>query len=73
VYLREAAGWGAPIYVKASNTGQYDRFGISVDVSGTTFVCGASGEASLATGINGTSPGQADNSGASIGAAYIFR
>lgn len=56
-------------YMKASNTGVGDIFGISVAVSGNTVVVGAPGEDSNATGVNGN---QADNSAWSAGAAYVF-
>jgi hypothetical protein len=56
-------------YLKASNTGGNDRFGISVAVSGDTVVVGASGEDSNATGVNGN---QADNSLSRSGAAYVY-
>jgi len=56
-------------YLKASNTGQNDRFGSSVAVSGDTVVVGAPGEDSNATGVNGN---QASNSAPDSGAAYVF-
>src|SRR5262249_39444615 len=56
-------------YLKASNTGAGDGFGISVAISGDTVVVGAHGEDSNATGVNGN---QADNSASSSGAAYVF-
>ena len=56
-------------YVKASNTGNGDYFGIWVAVSGDTVVVGATGELSSATGVNGD---QTDNSAFAAGAAYVF-
>ena len=56
-------------YVKASNTGGGDQFGISVAISGDTVVVGAFGEDSDATGVNGD---QTDDSADSAGAAYVF-
>ncbi|NOT57501.1 MAG: histidine kinase, partial [Deltaproteobacteria bacterium] len=56
-------------YLKASNTGANDQFGRSVAVAGDTVVVGALGEASAATGVNGT---QADNTAGGAGAAYVF-
>jgi hypothetical protein len=56
-------------YLKASNTGAGDRFGVSVAISGNTVVVGASQEASAATGVDGN---QADNSVPNRGAAYVF-
>ena len=56
-------------YLKASNTGTNDGFGISVAVSGDTVVVGARFEDSNATGVNGN---QSNNSATSSGAAYVF-
>ena len=56
-------------YLKASNTGYQDHFGLSVAVSNDTIVVGAFGESSNATGVNGN---QSDNSASSAGAAYVF-
>ena len=58
-------------YFKASNTGDTDRFGLSVSMSndGNTLVFGASQEDSNATGINGN---EADNSLSNAGAVYVF-
>src|SRR5262249_49575291 len=61
--------WSQQAYLKASNTGGGDEFGISVAVSGDTVVVGARFEASNATGVNGN---QADNSASQSGAAYVF-
>ncbi len=56
-------------YLKASNTGEDDHFGISVAISGDTVVVGAAGEDSAATGVNG----DGGNDGApDSGAAYVF-
>ncbi len=76
--LVEAGGARYPItidpiaqqaYLKASNTGAGDAFGYAVAVSGDTVVVGAIGEASNATGVNGS---QADDSAFNSGAAYVF-
>jgi FG-GAP repeat len=56
-------------YLKASNTGVGDFFGISVAVSASTVVVGAPYEDSNATGVDGD---QADNSAPNAGAAYVF-
>lgn len=45
---------------------------MSLSADGNTLVVGAPGEASAATGINNTSPGQGDNSADSAGAVYVF-
>ena len=70
VFTRTGGVWSQQAYVKASNTGASDAFGISVALSGDTLVVGAPGEASAATGLNGN---QADDSSAGAGAAYIYR
>ncbi len=70
VFVRDGAGiWSQQAYLKASNTGTRDQFGISVAVSGDTVVVGARWEDSNATGVNGN---QANNSAANSGAAYVF-
>jgi hypothetical protein len=70
VFTRDASSvWSQQSYVKASNTGAGDRFGISVDVDGDTLVVGASEEDSNATGIEGD---QADNNANAAGAVYVF-
>eukprot|EP00808_Paulinella_micropora_P005985 g26497.t1 len=56
-------------YLKPTNTGSYDYFGLAVSVSGNTLVVGAYYEDSCATGINGN---EADNSCDGAGAVYVF-
>jgi len=56
-------------YVKASNTGAGDLFGLTVAVSGDTLVSGAELEGSAATGVNGN---QADNNASLAGAVYVY-
>ncbi len=69
-FVRDAGGiWSQQAYLKASNTGAVDQFGLSVAVSGDTVVVGAFGESSNATGVNGA---QGDNSALASGAAYVF-
>ncbi|PYK69864.1 MAG: hypothetical protein DME45_00380 [Verrucomicrobia bacterium] len=69
VFVRNGSSWSQQAYLKASNTGAGDLFGISVAISGDTVVVGAQLEASAATGINGN---QSDNSAPDAGAAYVF-
>ena len=69
VFTRTAGSWTQQAYLKASNTGASDYFGISVAVSGDTAVIGAVSESSSTTGVGGN---QADNSAAVSGAAYVF-
>jgi hypothetical protein len=69
VFVRSGSTWSQQAYLKASNTGAFDRFGGSVAISGNTIVVGADWEDSAATGINGN---QGSNSAANSGAAYVF-
>jgi len=71
VFSRSGATWTQQAYVKASNTGANDQFGISVALSGdgNTLAVGANGEDSAATGIGGN---QADNTAPDAGAVYVF-
>jgi hypothetical protein len=73
VYVSDAfRGPSLEQYLKASNTGGNDNFGVSVALSsdGSTLAVGAYREASNATGVDGN---QADNSGRENGAVYVFR
>ena len=69
VFVRDGTNWTQQAYLKASNTGNADRFGRSVGVSGNVVVVGAPNEDSNAIGVNGN---QSNNSAANAGAAYIF-
>jgi hypothetical protein len=64
--------WSQKAYVKASNTGEYDMFGVSIALSddGSMLAVGAPGEASSGAGINGEK--QDDDSFADAGATYMF-
>ena len=65
VFVRSGESWTQQAFLKASNSGGDDNFGIAVDIDGDTIVVGAYGEAS-----NGSGP--ADNSALQAGAAYVF-
>jgi len=71
VFVRDAGAWSQQAYVKASNTGADDDFGISVALSGDgdTLAVGAFVEDSSATGIGGS---QTNNSATDSGAVYVF-
>ncbi|MBI3819443.1 MAG: FG-GAP repeat protein [Planctomycetes bacterium] len=69
VFVRSGTTWSQQAYLKASNTGTSDRFGLSVSVTGDTIAVGAPYESSHATGVDGD---QSDNSTLSSGAAYVF-
>jgi hypothetical protein len=72
VFRRSGTSWTQEAYLKASNTGRNDGFGHSVAISGDTIAVSAADEDSAATGVNGSSPGQDDDSMASAGAVYVF-
>jgi hypothetical protein len=71
VLTRSGATWTHQAYVKASNTGAGDQFGLSIALSadGNTLAVGAPSEDSNAIGIDGN---QADNSAGGAGAVYVF-
>jgi hypothetical protein len=70
VFVREGEVWSQQAYVKASNPGSGDSFGLRVALSddGHTLAVGAHNEASNATGIDGN---QNDDS-EYAGAVYVF-
>jgi hypothetical protein len=70
VFRRTGATWQQEAYVKASNTGFADSFGLSVALSGDTLAVAANNEDSAAQGIGGN---QADNTAMDSGAVYVFR
>ncbi|NOY89657.1 MAG: hypothetical protein GXP55_00510 [Deltaproteobacteria bacterium] len=71
VFTRTGATWTQQAYVKASNTGIGDTFGLALALTsdGSTLAVGADYERSAATGIGGD---QDDNSRPVAGAAYMF-
>jgi hypothetical protein len=69
VFVRSGTSWSQLAYLKASNTGANDEFGVSAAVSGDTVAVGAYLEDSDATGVNGD---QSNNNASVAGAAYVF-
>ena len=71
VFTRQDQAWTQEAYLKASNTGDNDSFGSSLDLSadGNVLVVGANQESSSATGVDGD---QLDDSATGAGAAYVF-
>jgi hypothetical protein len=71
IFSRTANTWSQQAYVKASNTGSDDHFGVSISLSadGNTLGVGATGESSSSTGINGN---QGDKSAVASGAVYVY-
>ncbi|MEN9577113.1 MAG: hypothetical protein RJA70_122 [Pseudomonadota bacterium] len=70
VFVRSGSTWTQQAYIKASNTGAYDQFGVSVALDGDTLAVGAYGEDSNSTWIGGD---QTNNSTESSGAVYVFK
>jgi hypothetical protein len=72
VYSRSGTAWTQQSYVKASNTGAGDGFGVSVALSsnGGTRVIGAQSEDGNATGIGGN---QGDNTALNAGAVFVYQ
>ena len=71
VFVRSGGLWQQQAYLKASNTGAGDEFGLTLSLSGdgNTLAVGADREGSAATGINGN---QSDNMASTAGAVYVF-
>ena len=69
VFVRGGAIWTQQAYLKASNTGSGQNFGLSLCLVGDTLATGAPGESSAATGVGGN---QGDNTAPGAGAAYVF-
>jgi hypothetical protein len=69
IFVRDGATWSDEAYLKASNAGALDRFGVALALDGDTLVVGAPFEDSKATGIDGD---EAHDGWESAGAAYIF-
>ena len=70
VFSQSGGTWIQQAYIKASNIGAGDNFGISVALSGDTLAVGATGEDSITQGV-GTVPDDLDPD-ANSGAVYIF-
>jgi hypothetical protein len=69
VFRRTGTGWQQEAYLKASNSGADDFFGVSVALSDDTLAVGALYEDSAAQGVEGN---QDDNFATNSGAVYIF-
>jgi len=69
VFIKSANGWHQQAYLKASNIGGNDYFGVSVAIYDNTIVVGAIGESSNTSGINGN---QSNDSSINSGAAYVY-
>jgi len=71
IYSITASYLSQQAYIKASNTGEGDRFGYSVAISGDTLAVGTPYEDSNATGVN-DEDGQSDDNAFDSGAVYVF-
>ena len=71
VFIRSGTTWTQQAYVKASNTGLGDFFGVSLSLSGdgNSLAVGAAQEGSNAAGIGGD---QSNNSTSKAGAVYLY-
>jgi uncharacterized protein (TIGR03437 family) len=69
LFNRSGVTWSQTAWLKASNTGEGDRFGCAVAVFGGTIVVGAEEEDSSAAGIDGEG---ADNYASDTGAVYLM-
>jgi hypothetical protein len=71
VFVRRGDTWTQQAYIKASNSGSSDMFGLSLSLSrdGNTLAVAAPWEASAAVGVNGN---QNDDSIPQAGAVYVF-
>jgi hypothetical protein len=71
IFVRSGGAWSQQAYIKASNTGQEDWFGVRLALSGdgNTLAVGAPNEDSNAQGINGP---QTNDSATEAGAVYLF-
>jgi hypothetical protein len=71
VFARSGSAWSQQAYIKTLNTGAGDGFGAALAISadGNTLASGASGEDSVATGINGNA---GDDTAPDSGALYVF-
>ena len=67
--IRSNGIWTQNAYLKATNPGSPDHFGIAVAITGDTVLVGARYESSQSAGVNGD---QTDNSLILSGAAYAF-
>ncbi|MCA8981272.1 MAG: FG-GAP repeat protein [Planctomycetes bacterium] len=69
VFVRDGTTWTQQAYLKASNPGAFDQFGVSVSVSGDRLLVGSEYEDSGAPGVGGD---QSDDGTIDAGAAYYF-
>ena len=66
------SGWTQEAYIKPSNSGAGDSFGVSVSISGNLMAVGATGEDSNQSTITNGSTASSNNDLSNSGAVYIF-
>jgi len=71
VFSRSGTDWAQTAYLKASNPGPSDYFGLDIGISssGNSLAIAAPGEGSMSSGINGD---QSSDAGLTVGAVYVF-
>lgn len=71
VFALSGGTWSQTAYLKASNSGEADRFGssVAINLDGSDIAVGAPGEKSEANSIHGNA---LDDSATDAGAAYVF-
>ena len=71
LFTRSGATWSQSAYIKASNAGPYNEFGVSVALSSDarTLAVGAHLEPGASAGINGN---QSDRTALGAGAVYVY-
>lgn len=73
VFVRTGTLWTQQAYLKPTNMGMQDAFGISTAIDGDTAVVGAYLEDSNQTFVSHGTVSSADNSANGAGAAYVFQ
>ncbi|WP_246834197.1 FG-GAP repeat protein [Leptospira bourretii] len=73
VFQKSGTTWSEQAYLKPSNTGANDQFGISLAISGDTIAVGAYFEDSNQTSITNGSPAPANEGATNAGAVYVFQ
>ncbi|MCP5500604.1 MAG: putative Ig domain-containing protein [Leptospiraceae bacterium] len=77
IFKRDSStgNWSQDAYLKTSNAGSGDKFGITASISGDYVVVGANVEGNSSTSINNTDNASITDAGtaASSGAVYIFK
>lgn len=73
IYKRSGSNWSQEAYIKASNAGASDNFGMSVNLKNDLLFVGATYESSNQTYITNGATSSSDNSAISSGAVYVYK